>query len=208
MLKMHVSCLVILMFQGVVLAQSKFLLLLGPSGVGKSTIIRHLKAFDRRFEYVTPMTTRQLREGEKDKVHIPLEEMRQLEAEGRLLTINNIYGTYYATPKSIIDTALDEERFPVLDWPVQKMEIMRTTYPDQLFVVYVAPENTDELLRRLALDNRDTNGQRYALGKDELEHLHAGDYNSFIDLHVVNAQGHSEAVARTIYEAYCSALNT
>ena len=43
----------------------KFLLLLGVSGVGKSTIIRKLLAMDERFVYISPYITRQLREGER-----------------------------------------------------------------------------------------------------------------------------------------------
>lgn len=187
-------------------AQSKFLLLLGPSGVGKSTIIKRLKELDNRFEYISPLTTRPLRDGEKDKIHVSLEEIHKLDCEGKLLTINNIYGTYYATPKQNIDLALSSNRFPVLDWPAQKMDIMLMTYPTDLFVVYIAPENNDELLRRLSLDNRDINGQRYSAGKDELEKFYLGSYDSFIDIKIVNAQGNIDEIAHLIYQAYCNAI--
>lgn len=76
---------------------TKFLLLLGPSGTGKSTIIRELRQMDERFIYISPYITRPLRENETDKVHISDQEMDLRKENGEFLTINNLYGIRYAT---------------------------------------------------------------------------------------------------------------
>lgn len=180
--------------------EGKFLLLLGPSGVGKSTIIRHLKEMDSRFVYVSPYTTRELRPGETDKVHVSLEAIQQLEQEGKLLTVNVIYGIYYATPKEVIDMALSEGNIPILDWPVSNMDVMLDNYGPNLLTVYVEPESLDELERRLANDGRDREGKRFAAGKEELLRYYSGEFDSLIHLKILNRQGEDLEVASRIYE--------
>lgn len=177
-----------------------FLLLLGPSGVGKSTIIEQLQEMDSRFEYISPFVTRPLRPGESSKIHVSEEELWSRQSKGEILTVNQIYGIYYATPKSTIDHALEKEHFPVLDWPADKMQIMLQTYGDRLFVVYLEPDSIEELQRRLELDGRDKDGQRFARGKEELERYWEGKYDAFIDMKAANSRGNSQQIAKLIYE--------
>lgn len=87
--------------------QTKFLLLLGPSGVGKSTIIRDMQAMDSRFVYISPYITRSLRKGEQDKIQISNQEMDERAARGEFLVINSFYGIRYATPNDSIERALN-----------------------------------------------------------------------------------------------------
>ncbi len=194
-----VSCI----FLGQVSAtEGKFLLLLGPSGAGKSTIIRYLKEMDERFVYVSPYTTRNLRLGEKDKIHVTIKELLFLQERGALLTVNEIYGIYYATPKYVIDQALIQGQFPLLDWPVDKMEIMLQNYGEQLFTVYISPESVEELERRLQQDGRDQDGVRLMKGREELQRYHLGDYDHLIHMKVLNVTGKDKEVACDIYQIF------
>ncbi len=181
-------------------AEGKFVLLLGPSGAGKSTIIRHLSEMDSRFVYVSPYITRDLRPGETDKIHVDIETIKQLEEEGRLLTVNEIYGIYYATPKDVIDLAMVQDMFPILDWPVDKMSLMLENYKGKLFTVYVEPESLVELEQRLAKDGRDENGKRFSAGQVELEKYHSGIFDQFIDVKIINKNGEDKKVAQMIYQ--------
>jgi guanylate kinase len=183
-------------------ATAAFLLIMGPSGTGKSTIINYLKEKDSRFIYISPFTTRKLRDGEKDKIHMSLEEIQKLEQEGKILTINNCYGIYYATPKHMIDEALDNHNFPILDWPIEKLEIMDSHYSNQLYKVYIEPDNFEELTQRLSYDNRDLDGKRCKAGIQELHKLYAGDYDSCIDLRIVNKKNSAKIVAEEIYQKF------
>lgn len=190
-----------LLFSAVLSAdQGTFVLLLGPSGAGKSTIIRHLSAMDERFVYVSPYTTRELRPGETDKVHVDLETLKSLETEGKLLTVNEIYGIFYATPKELIDVAISQDQFPILDWPVDKMDVMLKNYGDKLLTVYVEPESLELLEQHLSHDGRDKEGKRFAAGKSELENYYKGKFDRVIDVKVVNREGRDKEVAALIYQ--------
>lgn len=191
-----------------ILAQSKFLLLMGPSGVGKSSIIRHLKTYDMRFTYVTPLTTRELRVGEKDKIHVTSEEIQELEALGKLLTVNVIYDIQYATPKYLIDDALKNGLFPILDWPIQKLEVMEKNYGDTLYKVYLQPDDIEELKRRLAQDDRDRDGRRYLAGLEELNALNAGVFDGVFDLKIINEKGRDKEIAKLIYDYFIASVNS
>lgn len=182
-------------------ASETFVLLLGPSGSGKSTMIHLLQEKDSRFVYIKPYTTRPLRPGEVDKIHISREEMEEMERRGELLAINYIYGIYYATPKTTIDQALVEGNYPILDWPVFEIEKMHAVYGDVLLNVYVFPESIEELHRRLALDGRDVDGKRALEGARELQCYYAGEFDQWIDLHIQNDRGQEQLSVDRIYKA-------
>lgn len=181
---------------------------MGPSGVGKSSIIRHLKTMDTRFTYVTPLTTRELRAGEKDKIHVTNEAILELEAAGKLLTVNVIYGIQYATPKYLIDDALQNGLFPVLDWPIQKLEVMEKNYGRRLYKVYLEPDDHEELKRRLACDERDSDGRRYLAGLQELNALNAGAFDGLFDMKIINQKGRDKEIAQFIYDCFIGSLNS
>jgi guanylate kinase len=179
-----------------------FLLIMGPSGTGKSTIINYLKKRDHRFVYISPLTTRNLREGEIDKIHMSLQEIEQLNKEGKILTINNFYNNYYATPKYSIDEALAQGNFPILDWPIEKLDIMNTHYHNKLYTVYIEPDNLDELSERLKNDDRDQDGTRYSAGVEEINKLHDGLYNCLINVRIINKKNCAEETAEEIYKKF------
>lgn len=187
---------------------TKFLLLLGPSGVGKSTIIHQLQELDDRFIYISPYITRPLRVGEQDKISITDKVMNKISERGEFLTINELFGIRYATPKLPIIKALRQKRFPVLDWPVNKMDIMHTTFSQKLFAVYIAPPSFKELRERISKDGRDVNGSRFKNARKELQNYWAGKYGNLFDLEVVNNTGKIVEVSKKIYRNYLDSLFT
>lgn len=188
--------------------KATFLLIMGPSGVGKSTIIHHLKKLDERFEYITPFTTRSLREGETEKIHVSLDEIKALDEAGKLLAVNTMYTVYYATPKYMIDELLLAQKFPILDWPIQKINTMYAHYRDQLYRVYLEPDNMDELKRRLSCDGRDKDNERYNAGLQEMNDLAVGMYDNDIDLRVMNKKGSAQEIALYIYNNFIDYINS
>lgn len=186
---------------------SKFLLLLGVSGVGKSTIMGYLRRLDPKFVYISPYITRQLRFGEKDKVFISDTEMDKREAMGEFLVVNPLYGIRYATPRQPIQDALMQGLYPLLDWPISKMAIMQHAFPNQLHSIYIEPPSLEELQRRLNNDDRDADGHRLASGKEELLQLYAGDYDRLYDARIIAHDMREDEAARAVYDLYLMAIH-
>lgn len=182
--------------------QGKFLLITGPSGSGKSTIISYLKQINPKFVYVTPYTTRKLRSGEHDKLSISVKQMKKLEKDKRLLVVNKIYGIYYGTPKTIIEDAINQGNLPILDWPIEKINELKKNYKNNIYVVYLLPDNIDELKNRLNKDKRDKDGQRLFLGIKELQNNLKGLYDHNIDLKIVNKKNEEKQTAEIIYNKF------
>jgi guanylate kinase len=181
---------------------SKFLLLLGPSGVGKSAIIEELSLIDQRFIYVTPYMTRPLREGERNKISIDDAKMNEMAAHGEFLAINELYGIRYATPKLLITRALADNKFPVLDWPISKIGIMTKAFPCRLHIVYVSPPSVEVLQKRLEKDGRDKDGSRLRSACEELEEYWSSQYAGICDFEVVSEENQIKKIANAIYANY------
>lgn len=181
---------------------SKFLLLLGPSGVGKSSIIEELTRLDSRFIYISPFMTRPLREREKNKISISGEEMDEMSGQGEFFVINELYGVRYATPRQPIEQALKDNNFPVLDWPISKVSVMTEAFPSQLYIVYISPPSIEALRQRLARDDRDTDGHRLRSARQELEALESSGHLGIYDLEIISEENQVLKVAQTIYANY------
>ena len=182
----------------------KFLLLLGPSGVGKSSVIERLLERDGRFLYVSPFTTRELRPGETDKVHISDTDLESRRDE--FLCVNELYGIKYATPKEAIRTTLRTGGFPVLDWPIERLEVMREAFPDGLFVVYLLPATSDLLRERLSRDRRDPEHRRLQKGLEEIGMFRERpEWQAACHLVVTVCCASAEEIAQQVYESYMAA---
>lgn len=181
---------------------SKFLLLLGPSGVGKSSIIEELIQLDSRFVYISPFMTRSLRYGEKNKISISNGEMDEMSERGEFLVINELYGIRYATPRQPIEQALRDNNFPVLDWPINRISVMTEAFPNQLYTVYVSPPSIEALQQRLARDDRDADGHRLRSAREELKALESFRHSGIYDFEIVSEENQVPKVAQTIYANY------
>ena len=181
---------------------SKFLLLLGPSGVGKSSIIEELIRLNSRFVYISPFMTRPLRKGERNKISISGEEMDEMSERGEILVINELYGVRYATPRQPIEQALKNNDFPVLDWPINRVSVMTEAFPNQLYIVYISPPSIEALQQRLARDDRDTDGHRLRSAREELEALESSRQVGTYDFEIVSEENQVPKVAQTIYTNY------
>lgn len=152
------------------MSRPTFILLLGPSGAGKTTLIQSLIQKDARFRFVQPLTDRPPRQDEIDKRSISPEVFTQLENGNYFLLVNHIYGNRYGTPRNTIDQILEEGNIPLLDFPLSAVHKLNE-YEHILYKIYITPPSLSSLIRRLKIDGRIEDGNRYKDGKAELMQL-------------------------------------
>jgi guanylate kinase len=175
--------------------------MLGPSGVGKTTLIRRIVTFNQRFRPARQYVTRSLRPGETEKIQVSESKFLELQRGAKLIGVSSIFGMHTGTLVKSIRKTLATGGFPIFDWPISKLEEIAAAFPGFLYRVYVEPPSFEALASRLD-DGRDPHNERLMAAKKELEALWGGDYDLRIDCRVVNEDGKAESVARTIYEHF------
>lgn len=131
--------------------RGKLLIVSGPSGVGKSTVIDALMSGRTDMRFSVSATTRAPREGEEDGVDYFFvskdEFMRMIEC-GELLEHAEFVGNYYGTPKSQVEQQLAAGVNVVLDIEVQGARNVKALMPEAISV-FIAPPSLEELEKRL-----------------------------------------------------------
>ena len=122
----------------------------GPSGSGKSSILRRLAELVP-FEFSVSATTRHPRPGETDGVDytfLDTEAFETLILSGKLLEWAIYNKNYYGTPSEAIDKALEDDQKILLDIEIQGARQVRKARPDAL-MIFIEPPSMEELERRL-----------------------------------------------------------
>ncbi|HSP09492.1 MAG TPA: guanylate kinase [Candidatus Dormibacteraeota bacterium] len=130
----------------------------GPSGVGKDTIIERLLELDRNLMYSVSCTTREPRAGEVDGENytfLTRERFEQMLKEGAFLEHATYNGNLYGTLQERVEQARSDGRDIVLKIEVKGAEQVRQRDPAGLFIFVVAP-SLEELERRQKLRNSET----------------------------------------------------
>jgi guanylate kinase len=131
---------------------SRLLVLSGPSGVGKSTVVRELRAHHPEIWLSVSVTTRFPRPGEVDGVHyhfVSDAAFDVLRAEAGLLEWATFAGHRYGTPRAPVEKHLAAGVPVLLEIELQGARQVRALMPEAL-LVFLAPPSWDELVRRLA----------------------------------------------------------
>ncbi|QYK52293.1 MAG: guanylate kinase [Fimbriimonadaceae bacterium] len=123
----------------------------GPSGVGKDTVIDAWKKLDQTVERVIAYTTRAPREGEVDGVDyhfVSREKFQKLADEGYFLEHKEVHGNFYATPLVDLERMVAEGKTAILKIDVQGALSVMELRPD-IISVFILPPSWEELERRL-----------------------------------------------------------
>ena len=183
---------------------SKLLVISGPSGVGKGTIVKHLqdryKEEGKKLYLSISCTTRCPREGEKDGVNyyfISKEEFKERIKNNDFLEYN-IYGTgkYYGIPKSTVIKYLDKGYDVILEIDINGYKQIKKNYPDSVGV-FIMPPDIKELYNRLKNRNTETEEVikvRLETAKKEIRGRRIYDHI------VVNENGKSLEASNEIYD--------
>ncbi len=174
----------------------------GPSGVGKDTIIEALRAHHDRpdYDFIVTCTTRVPRAGETDGIHyhfISEAEFLALRAAGELLEANRIHGAHwYGTPRQAVCSALERGHHAILKIDVQGAQVVKQRVPDAL-LIFLVPPSLETLFSRLRSRATETADQLEVRQRDAaIELARQGDYDHV----VVNETGEVERTARRVAE--------
>jgi guanylate kinase len=131
--------------------RARLTVLSGPSGVGKSTVISHLRTHHPDVWVSVSVTTRAPRPGETDGVEYHFVDgadfARMVEA-GELLEHAQYAGNWYGTPRAAVEARLAEGRPTLLEIDLQGARQVRQAMPDAV-LVFLAPPSWEELVGRL-----------------------------------------------------------
>jgi guanylate kinase len=161
----------------------QLIVLVGPSGVGKSTISRAL-AERLNVWYTVSVTTRPMRPNEdkgKTYDHVDKREFFRRLDNDEFLEYAQVYGDYYATPKHPALDHLKAGRDVLLEIDFQGAMQVRYHYPDAL-LIFILPPDEPTLLQRLrdrARDEEEEIQKRFRAAKREIHMAkgsHAFDY--------------------------------
>ena len=129
----------------------RLVILSGPSGVGKDTVLEAWRQSNPRVQRVIAYTTRQPRTGEADGVDyhfVTSDRFQELVEEGAFLEHKLVHGNHYATPLYEMEAMLTEGKIAVLKIDVQgALEAMRLR-PEALSI-YLLPPSSETLEQRI-----------------------------------------------------------
>ena len=147
--------------------KGQLIVLSGPSGVGKSTVIAELLGQRESIYFSVSYTTRKPRVGEQNGVNynfVSRDEFERMIADNELLEYAEYVDNYYGTSMKAIQDHLDAGIDVLLDIEVQGAAKVRARCPDALFI-FIMPPSFEELSRRL--HNRNTDSEDVIAGRLE-----------------------------------------
>jgi len=130
-----------------------FIVVSGPSGVGKDAVLNRLKALKYPFHYTVTATTRARRATEEDgrDYHFYTEpDFKKMVASGDMVEWALVYGNYYGTPKQEVVVPLRAGQDVIVRVDTQGAASIKKAFPEAVFI-FLMPPSVEELSRRLKL---------------------------------------------------------
>ena len=159
-----------------------FLLVIsGPSGVGKGTVLHDLMNTQKNLVYSVSATTRDKRDGEIEGVsyfYKSHEEFKQMINDDQFLEYAHVHNNYYGTPKEFVENKINDGKIVVREIDVQgAVNVKRNT--DNAVCIFLAPPSLSELKNRIVGRGTETENDinlRMKNARKELEYIKYYDY--------------------------------
>ena len=161
--------------------QPLLIIISGPSGVGKDSVVRRLCELNPDLYFVVTATDRLPRQGEVEAVDyhfVSTARFREMIANDELLEYALVYGQYKGVPREGVRHALASGRDVVMRLDVQGSATVRQKVP-QALTIFLLPPSLDILVQRLgqrATDSPQQVAQRLQTTLAEIERMDEFDY--------------------------------
>ena len=157
------------------------IILSGPSGSGKDTVLNKLVKVRDDVKVSISMTTRKQRDGEIDGFHyyfVSREYFEKKISENRMLEYAEYAGNFYGTPKDPVDEMLSSGKSVILKIEVQGAEKIRKLYPDVISIFLMPPsmKALEERLRGRNSEDEETIQHRLVIAREEIKRASEYDY--------------------------------
>jgi len=166
--------------------RSVLLIVSGPSGAGKDTLIDRLREIEPDLAYCVTYTTRPPRHYEIDGVHYRFttrDAFVKMVHAGEFLETFEYASNLYGTPRGFVEDALQQRRDLILKPEVNGARALKAVYPEAVLVFLTAP-STEELARRLERRRADAPteiDQRLHIAHEEYDALAQFEYRIIND---------------------------
>ena len=157
------------------------IVLSGPSGVGKDTVLDRMKRSGSSMYFAVTATTRPQRTQEVDGVDyrfVSRDRFRMMIDGGELLEWAEVYGNFYGVPKNQVREALQEGRDVVIKVDVQGAETIKRLVPQALLIFVCPPsmETLEKRLRKRSTESASDLERRIATARQEMDEQRLFDY--------------------------------
>ncbi|MGC9467221.1 MAG: guanylate kinase [Anaerolineae bacterium] len=153
----------------------------GPSGVGKDSLVERMKTRGARFHFVVTATSRPPRSSEVhgvDYFFVSEERFEEMIEDRELLEYAEVYGQYKGIPKQQVREALESGHDVVMRLDVQGAATIRKLIPDAI-LIFLSASSEEELIERLKkrkTESKEEFERRIETARQEMTRLEEFDY--------------------------------
>jgi guanylate kinase len=158
-----------------------FVVISGPSGAGKDSVLNHMKELDLPFHFVVTATTRNPRPDEThgvDYFFYSRDEFNRMIKAGEFIEHALVYKDYKGIPKAQVREAFATGRDVLVRLDVQGAATIRGLYPDAL-LIFLTPPTEEDLIERLKRRRTESAAElelRIATARQEMRKIAQFDY--------------------------------
>ncbi|MEL7039219.1 MAG: guanylate kinase [Cyanobacteria bacterium J06592_8] len=162
-------------------SQGRLIVITGPSGVGKGTLVRELLQRHPKLHLSVSITTRSPRPGEVEGEHyyfVTRDRFEQMIERGELLEWAEFAGNYYGTPRLPVEQRIQNGESVLLEIELVGARQIRERFP-QAQQIFIRPPSMVELERRLRKRDQDSDeaiARRLKRAKEEIDAANEFDF--------------------------------
>ena len=163
------------------MSRGLLLVISGPAGSGKGTVIKYLMEKEQNIAYSVSATTRAPRPGEVDGVNyhfITIDDFKSRIEQGGILEYTEYCGNFYGTPKKEAEEVLDAGKNLILEIEVEGAANVKKLCPDAVLIMLLPPSHAEQerRLRGRGTEPEDKILARLAQAREEIKQLGIYDY--------------------------------